>query len=313
MMEKIPVVAVVGPTASGKTALAVEVAKALDGEVVSADSMQIYRRMDIATAKPTVDEMQGVPHYLLDFLDPGESFSVARYCELAKAAIQDIHSRGKLPVIAGGTGLYVDSLLGNTQFTESDPDPALRDAIIKELEEKGIDQMLDHIRTFDPESAERLSIERNPKRIVRCIEVYRTTGIHQTQINIEQQSGGSPYRCVKIGLTARDREFLYDRINRRVDIMLDHGLLEETKAFYQSDVSDTASAAIGYKELLPFLHSEQPLDICVANLKRATRRYAKRQLTWFKRDEEIHWFNIDEKSFDQIKSEALAIIKGSLL
>lgn len=313
MMEKIPVVAVVGPTASGKTALAVEVAKALDGEVVSADSMQIYRRMDIATAKPTVDEMQGVPHYLLDFLDPGESFSVARYCELAKAAIKDIHNRGKLPVIAGGTGLYVDSLLGNTQFTESDPDPALREAIIKELEEKGIDQMLDHIRTFDPESAERLSIERNPKRIVRCIEVYRTTGIPQTQINIEQQSGGSPYRCVKIGLTARDREILYDRINRRVDIMLDHGLLEETKAFYQSDVSDTASAAIGYKELLPFLHSEQPLDICVANLKRATRRYAKRQLTWFKRDEEIHWFNIDEKSFDQIKSEALAIIKGSLL
>ncbi len=313
MMEKIPVVAVVGPTASGKTALAVEVAKALDGEVVSADSMQIYRRMDIATAKPTVDEMQGVPHYLLDFLDPGESFSVARYCELAKAAIKDIHNRGKLPVIAGGTGLYVDSLLGNTQFTESDPDPALREAITKELEEKGIDQMLDHIRTFDPESAERLSIERNPKRIVRCIEVYRTTGIPQTQINIEQQSGGSPYRCVKIGLTARDREILYDRINRRVDIMLDHGLLEETKAFYQSDVSDTASAAIGYKELLPFLHSEQPLDICVANLKRATRRYAKRQLTWFKRDEEIHWFNIDEKSFDQIKSEALAIIKGSLL
>ena len=312
MMEKIPVVAVVGPTASGKTALAVEVAKALSGEVVSADSMQIYRHMDIATAKPTVDEMQGVPHYLLDFLDPGESFSVARYCELAKAAIKDIHDRGKLPVIAGGTGLYVDSLLGDMQFTEVETDPALRLLITSELQAKGIDKMLDHIRTFDPESAERLSIERNPKRIVRCIEVYRSTGMTQTELNKQQQGGKSPYRVVKIGLTARDREYLYDRINRRVDIMLENGLLEEAKAFHQCDVSDTASAAIGYKELAPYIEGELPLDICVANLKRATRRYAKRQMTWFKRDEEIHWFNIDELSFDQIKSEALAIINTAL-
>lgn len=312
MMDKIPVVAVVGPTASGKTALAAELALKLNGEVISADSMQIYRRMDIATAKPEPSETKGVRHHLIDIAEPGESFSVARFCELARDAVEDIRGRGKLPVIAGGTGLYVDSLLNNTQFRETEADPALRAEITAELEEKGVDSMLGLIRSFDPESADRLGVERNPKRIVRCIEVYRSTGIAPTEVNKQQSGVESPYRAVKIGLSAADREYLYERINRRVDIMLDKGLLDEARAFYSGDFGDTASAAIGYKELLPYIRGELPLEICIANLKRATRRYAKRQLTWFGRDKAINWFNIDELSFDDILSRSLDIIKKEL-
>ena len=307
-MDKIPVIAVVGPTASGKTALSVELALQLSGEIISADSMQIYRHMDIATAKPTDAEKKGVPHHLMDFLDPGEDFSVARFCELSKPLIADIRDRGKLPIIAGGTGLYVDSLLGNVDFIETDPDPDLRSALQQELDTKGIDGMLDTIRTFDPASADRLSVGRNPKRILRCIEVYRTTGMTQTQLNLSQTAAPSPYKAIRIGLTAADRDYLYERINRRVDLMLENGLIEEARAFYACDYGTTANAAIGYKELLPYLNGSLPLEECVENLKRATRRYAKRQLTWFRRDPSTHWFEIDRMSFDEILSSALTII-----
>ena len=302
------IVAVIGPTASGKTALSVELAKHFSGEIISADSMQIYKTMDIATAKPTEEEKQGVPHHLMDFLDPCEEFSVARFCELAKTAVTDIGGRGNLPIVTGGTGLYVDALLGNMQFEETEADPVLRTSITADVEEKGVDKTLDYIRTFDPASAERLSVGRNPKRLIRCIEVYLSTGMTQTQLNEKQAGSGSAYQAIKIGLTARDREVLYERINRRVDLMMENGLLEEARRFYQQQSGDTASAAIGYKELLPYLSGELSLDICVANLKRATRRYAKRQMTWFKRDESIRWFNIDELSFDEILSEATDMI-----
>ncbi len=311
-MDKIKVVAVVGPTASGKTALAVAIAKALGGEVISADSMQIYKHMDIATAKPDTAEMDGVRHHLIDFIEPCESFSVARFCELGRAAIDDITKRGKLPVIAGGTGLYIDSLLGNTRFEDSDPDPALRAGIISMIERDGIDAALDCIRGFDPESADRLSLERNPKRIARCIEVYRTTGMTATELNRRQKSEPSPYNAVKIGLKAADRAYLYERIDRRVDIMLERGLVDEARAFFRGDFGDTAAAAIGYKELLPYLKGALPLETCAESLKRATRRYAKRQLTWFGRDKEIHWFDIDELSFDRILSGSLDIIDNSI-
>ena len=311
-MERNPVVAVVGPTASGKTALSVALAKALGGEVISADSMQIYRSMDVATAKPTAEEMQGVTHHLIDFLEPGESFSVARYCELAKAAIADIRGRGRLPILCGGTGLYVDSLLNNMRFEEQEYDPALRAAITAELEQKGIDVMLDELRSFDPESADRLAEGRNPKRIIRCFEVYRSTGMTQTELNSRQLSAESPYRAIRLGLTAADREFLYERINRRVDLMLENGLLDEARAFYRGGYGETAAAAIGYKELLPYLHGEADLESCIESLKRATRRYAKRQLTWFRRDESTRWFEIDNMSFDEIKAEAITYIKKSL-
>ena len=303
------IVAVIGPTASGKTALSVELAKRFSGEIISADSMQIYKTMDIATAKPTEEEKQGIEHHLMDFLDPSEEFSVARFCELAKSEITTIAARDHLPIVTGGTGLYVDALLGDMQFEESEIDPVLRTTITAEVEERGIDKTLDYIRTFDPASAERLSVGRNPKRLIRCIEVYLSTGMTQTQLNEKQRSSGTPYHALKLGLTARDREVLYERINRRVDVMMENGLLEEARQFYHRQSGDTASAAIGYKELLPYLGGELDLDICVANLKRATRRYAKRQMTWFKRDASIRWFNIDELSFDDILSEATAIIK----
>ena len=303
------VVAVIGPTASGKTALAVALAKELGGEIISADSMQIYRKMDIATAKPGEAEKQGIPHHLMDFLDPAESFSVARFCDLAKSAIKDISSRGKLPIIAGGTGLYVDALLGDMQFEEQE---ALRTAIAAELEEKGIDRMLDEIRAFDPDSADRLAPGRNPKRIIRCVEVYRSTGMTQTELNEKQRREVSPYHVVKIGLTAENREFLYSRIDRRVDIMVQNGLIEEARRFYDGAFGETAAAAIGYKELYPYLRGEQDEATCVENLKRSTRRYAKRQLTWFRRDPSVHWYSIDEQSFEEIKSDAVAIIKKEL-
>ena len=303
------VIAVIGPTASGKTALSVEIAKRFGGEIISADSMQIYKYMDIATAKPTEDEKQGIPHHLMDFVEPSESFSVARFCELAAKAINDIADRGMLPVIAGGTGLYVDSLLNGMQFEDQQINQVLRTSLSMELQEKGIDHMLDVIRAFDPESAERLSVERNPKRIIRCIEVYRLTGTTQTELNELQQRYDAPYDALKIGLSALDREYLYDRIDRRVDLMMENGLLEEARRFYDGDFGSTASAAIGYKELLPYLKGEQELEICVGNLKRATRRYAKRQQTWFKRDPAVHWFNIDELSLEDIKSKAEELIR----
>ncbi len=303
------VIAVIGPTASGKTALSVEIAKRFGGEIISADSMQIYKYMDIATAKPTEDEKQGIPHHLMDFVEPSESFSVARFCELAAKAINDIADRGKLPVIAGGTGLYVDSLLNGMQFEDQQINQVLRTSLSMELQEKGIDHMLDVIRAFDPASAERLSVERNPKRIIRCIEVYRLTGTTQTELNELQQRYDAPYDALKIGLSALDREYLYDRIDRRVDLMMENGLLEEARRFYDGDFGSTASAAIGYKELLPYLKGELELEICVGNLKRATRRYAKRQQTWFKRDPAVHWFNIDELSFEDIKSKAEELIR----
>lgn len=303
------IVAVIGPTASGKTALSVELAKRFSGEIISADSMQIYKTMDIATAKPTEDEKQGVPHHLMDFLDSSEEFSVARFCELAKTAITDIAARDRLPIVTGGTGLYVDALLDGMRFEEAQTDPVLRATITAEVEERGVDKTLDYIRTFDPASAERLSIDRNPKRLIRCIEVYLSTGMTQTQLNEKQIGSGPAYHALKLGLTASDREFLYERVNRRVDVMMENGLLEEARRFYQHQSGDTASAAIGYKELLPYLNGELDLDICVANLKRATRRYAKRQMTWFKRDKSIRWFNIDELSFDDILNEAAEMIK----
>lgn len=311
-MTKIPVVAVVGPTASGKTALAVELALRLRGEVISADSMQIYRGMDIATAKPAPDEMRGVTHHLIDCIDPTEDFSVARYCELARPIIADISDRGKLPIIAGGTGLYIDSLLGNVCFAETDADPALRAQLQREMDEKGVDAMLDLLRTFDPASADELASGRNPKRIIRAIEIYRTAGMTRTALNAAQTKSPSPYRAVKIGLRVQDRAFLYDRIDRRVDRMAADGLVEEARRFYDGASGATASAAIGYKELLPYLSGESTLGSCIDSLKRSTRRYAKRQLTWFGRDGEIHWFEIDRMPFDRIADEAEQIIKDHL-
>lgn len=294
--NKIKVISIAGPTASGKTALSVELALRLNGEIVSADSMQIYKNMNIATAKPTETEMQGIPHHLMSFVEPSESYSVARYISDAGDAIADISTRGKLPIIVGGTGLYIDSLLNGISFCEGDTDLELRENLKIKLDDFGVDAMLSELATFDPGSAERLSIERNPKRIIRAMEVYYTTGVTMTEQNIRSKLSESAYDPTKIALAFRDREKLYDRINQRVDIMLEQGLLSETEEYLSANVGNTLKQAIGYKELKPYFDGEKTLDECIDTLKRSTRRYAKRQLTWFMRDKSIKWFYVDDYS-----------------
>lgn len=313
MNNQINVVSVVGPTASGKTGLSVELAKHFQGEIISADSMQIYKGMTIATAKPDEAERQGIPHHLMDFLPADSTYSVAMFVEDAKRCIRDISERGKLPFIVGGTGLYVDSLLNNIQFNDEQRDEALSNQLWEEYEQKGIAPLLQQLREFDPESAERLAPERNSKRVIRAIEFYRTTGITITEQNKQSRLQQSPYHAVKIGLNFTDREKLYDRINRRVDIMLGQGLLEEAKAVLNSPLSFTSVKAIGYKELVPYIRGEAALEDCIEKLKRETRRYAKRQLTWFRRDKDIHWLYADSFcSFEELFNAAVQIINKGL-
>ncbi len=297
----------VGPTASGKTALAVEVCNAVGGEVVSCDSMQIYRGMNIATAKPSPEEMQGIPHHLIDYVDPCENYSVAIYCEDAKKAIKDIHSRGKMPVLCGGTGLYYSSLADNVRFFEEESDLEYRAILFDRAEKEGAQALLDELREIDPGRAEFLHVN-DLNRIVRALEIYHTTGKSITTQNLESKLDPSPYEFRTVCLDAKDRQFLYDRINRRVDIMLQNGLLDEAKAFFENENSSTAVQAIGYKELKPYLDGGASLEECVENLKMQTRRYAKRQLTWFRRDEKIKMINIDEES--DLLSRALDVFQN---
>lgn len=290
-MNRIPVVAVVGPTASGKSDLAVEICRRFDGEAVSADSMQIYKGLDISTAKPTREEKKGIPHHMMDFLDNTESFSVADYQKMAEECIADIHSRGKLPVIVGGTGLYIDTLLNNVRLTEDSFDEALREKLMARVEEEGIESLLKELREIDPEYASKMH-PNNVKRIVRALEVWYSSGVTMTQ-QIENSHAESPYDVFYIGLDAKDREFLYNRINLRVDIMLENGLEAEAREYLAQPDTTTSSQAIGCKELRPYFDGELTLVQATENLKQATRRYAKRQLTWFRRNKEINWLFID--------------------
>lgn len=309
-MSKIKVIVVCGPTASGKTTLAVELAKRLLGEVVCADSMQIYRGMDIATAKPTIDEMQGIPHHIVDFLDPSEPFSVADYVELAHKVISEVSSRGNLPIICGGTGLYIDSLTENIQFQQTVTKTPVRDELKAIAQEKGNAYLLDMLREIDPETAERLH-ENNLARIIRAIEVYKTTGVTMSEQIRESKRLGSPYSVCRICLDYRDRSVLYDRIDRRVDIMLKNGLLKEAKRILADYTLMTSRQAIGYKELAPYFAGELTLEECLDNLKRSTRRYAKRQLTWFRRSPDTNWLYPDELG-DALVDRATEIIEDFL-
>ena len=307
--SKIPLIAIVGPTASGKTSLAVAVCKALGGEAVSCDSMQIYKGMDIATAKPTAEEMQGVPHHLIGFAEPDEVFSVAKYCETAKEKITDINSRGKKAVLVGGTGLYYSSLVDNIEFLPEETDFEYREMLRRRAETEGSQALLDELAQVDPEAASRLH-PNNLGRVIRALEIYHTTGKTITDQNEQSRNADSPFETVAICLDARDRQVLYDRINKRVDIMLETGLVEEAKAFYENPLGRTAKQAIGYKELNPYFAGKKPLDECIENLKMQTRRYAKRQLTWFRRDERMNFIYIDDyASFDDMLKAALDIIE----
>lgn len=310
--NRIPLICIVGPTASGKTSLSVEIAKLFNGEIVSADSMQIYKGMNIATAMPTEDEKQGISHHMMGFVDINEKFSVAQYCELAHDVIKDIYKRGKQPILVGGTGLYVDSLINNITFSDCEGDDDLRISLQKEYEKFGVDYLLDKLVLFDEESARKLSQTRNVKRIIRAIEVYELTGKTISQYNAESKQKKSPYFTAKIGLTATDRQYLYDRINLRVDKMLEAGLLKEAEEIYTKSLSSTACMAIGHKELIPYFEKKDDLENCVEVLKMQTRRYAKRQLTWFKRDDEINWINIDLLNNKELLEESVNVIKKVL-
>lgn len=289
---KIPVIVVVGPTASGKTGLGVEICKHFGGEVVSADSMQVYRGMDIASAMPTRDEMQGIPHHMLGVLSQDERFSVAAYCEAAKECVFDINSRSRLPVVVGGTGLYINSLIDNIEYSQEETDLTLREKLVARLETEGVQALLRELAEVDPETAARLH-ENDSKRIIRALEFYCSSGITLSEQARRSRLHGSPFKPLFIGLNARDRQFLYDRINRRVDIMVENGLIDEARASLENRRA-TSAQAIGHKELAGYLNSEEPLEAALDRLKQQTRRYAKRQLTWFGRDERVNWLYIDE-------------------
>ena len=282
-----PIICIPGPTASGKTALAVELAKELNGEVVSCDSMYVYRRMNIGTAKPTPEEMDGIVHHMIDVAEPDEDFSVSRYCAMAAPIVDDIVARGKTAIITGGTGLYMDSLIRGNDFAPF-PSTGVRERLETETDEIGFDAMIEKLRSIDPEAAERI---KDRKRMIRALEVYYETGETITAHNLRTQAIPPKYSPLWLGLDFADREALYRRIDSRVDIMLQRGLLEEIRTLLSEGVPADATAmqAIGYKEFVSALNGRITVEEAADEVKRASRRYAKRQLTWFRRNKSVRW------------------------
>lgn len=291
--SKIPLIAVVGPTASGKTRLAVGVCERIGGEIVSCDSMQVYKGLDIASAKPSEEERRGIPRHLTDFLEPNENYNVARYCRDAKAAIMDIISRGKRAVLEGGTGLYYSSLTENIEFPSEKTDFKYRETLKERAEKEGAGVLMEELKRVDPESAKKLAVN-DAVRIIRALEIYRSGGRTKTELDALSKRNPSPFDVSAICLDARDRRVLYDRIDRRVDAMLQAGLLREAEAFFNLPGSAPARRAIGCKEFYPYFRGESGLTECAENLKKQTRRYAKRQLTWFRRDPRMNFLYIDD-------------------
>ena len=304
------IICVVGPTASGKTALAVELARSFNGEVISCDSMQIYRRMDIGTAKPTTEEMQGIPHHMIDICEPDEPFSVSRYCEMATPILEDILARGKTAVIAGGTGLYVDSLIRGNDFAPF-PSTGCRERLEERAKTEGIEALMAELRAVDPESLERS--QNNPRRIIRALEVWQETGETLTAHNLRTQAIPDRYHPLWIGLDYVNRQDLYDRIDLRVELMVRDGLLEEIRQILGSGIPETATAmqAIGYKEFVDAMAGRSTVGDAIAQVQQSSRRYAKRQLTWFKRNRNIHWLLREpDMSADEIFSRARQLVQN---
>lgn len=312
-MSLIPLVVVVGPTASGKTRLAIDIALKYDGEVVSADSMQIYKGMNIGTAKPREDEKRGVAHHMMDFVDADTDYSVAQYVKDAHAVILDIYSRGRLPVVAGGTGLYIDSLINNIEFAEIPRDNKLRNDLKLLAEEKGGVELLDILRRFDPETAAELH-PNNIGRIIRAIEVYRTSGVTMTEMRKKSRQTAKIYNPCMIGLNFENRGELYQKINARVDAMMEMGLVSEVKDLLKKGVKMNATAmqAIGYKEIAEAIETGSDIGEAVEKIKLRTRRYAKRQLTWFRRNGDIKWIDASLPN-EKIFQTALEIIDKSAI
>ena len=312
-MNKVIVIA--GPTATGKTALSVALSKELGGEVVSADSVQIYKGLNIGSAKPTKEEMQGVPHHMMDILEPDDSFSVANFCARAKEVISEIQSRGKVPVVTGGTGLYISSLVDNVSFIQEETDKSVREKLTQELETFGKEAMHERLTEIDPEAAARLH-PADEKRVIRALEVYEETGKTITQHNLETKAVPPRYRPVWIGLDYQDRAALYRRIDLRVENMLSAGLLDEIRALLALGVSPktTAMQAIGYKEFFGYLSGACSLDEAAALCKQRSRNYAKRQLTWFRRNPDVHWLRMTgTEDFSEVLSAARQNIPFSAL
>ncbi len=300
-MDKTRIVAIVGPTASGKTALSIELAKQNNGEIVSADSMQIYKGMDIGTAKPTIEERQGIVHHMMDVVDLSEEFSVARFCEMAHAVIADIKGRGKLPILVGGTGLYVDSLLNDLTFTASEGSPELREKLHQLAKEEGNDAVYKILQEMDKEAATRLH-PNNLRRVIRAIELMKTTGISIIEHEKISKKSDSRYDALIFGMML-EREELYNRINLRVDRMLEMGLMQEVEELKaQLKESKTSVQGLGYKELIWSLDGKITTDEAVEILKRDTRRYAKRQMTWFRRNPNIFWLDATKPVEDLIQT-----------
>ena len=304
-----PIICIAGPTASGKTALAVALARELDGEVVSCDSMQVYKRMDIGTAKPSREEMQGIPHHMIDVAEPDEDFSVSRYCAMAAPIVDDIVARGKTAIIAGGTGLYMDSLIRGNDFAPF-PSTGVREKLEAEADEVGLPAMLTRLREIDPDTADRVF---DRKRILRALEVYLETGETITEHNRKTRLIPPKYTPLWLGLDFADRGELYRRIDKRVDIMLEMGLMEEIRSLLDSGIPEkcTAMQAIGYKEFVNALEGREPLSQAAEEVKKASRHYAKRQLTWFRRNPAVRWLVRSGDDGREILASARQIIRDS--
>lgn len=308
-LSKPRVVAVGGPTASGKTALSVALARAFDGEIINADSMQIYKNLDVGTAKPSEEERQGIPHYLLDFLSPETPYSVADFTAAADPLIRDITARGRLPLVVGGTGLYITSLLSGMAFAPEKTDPAIRARLQARADTEGGAALYAELQRVDPDYAVQVHPNNLP-RVIRALELFEATGRRMSDQRREARPAEAPYHALCLCLTCRDRAVLYSRIDRRVDEMVENGVLDEARQVYDHrDAYRTAAQAIGYKEFFPYFEGTANLTECTERLKQATRNYAKRQLTWFRRQNDAVWLYLDE---EDVTEHACTLVRAFL-
>ena len=299
-MDKPKVIVICGPTASGKTALSIELAKKINGEIISSDSMQIYKAMDIGTAKPSKEEMQDIPHHLLDFVEPNQRYSVAEFKKDAEKAIEEILAKGKTPIVVGGTGLYVDSLIYGIEYQDIELDEKYRQELENRVEKEGLAKLYEEAKQIDPQAIEKIS-SNDKKRILRILEIYKSTGKTKTQQEIESRKNGVKYDY-KVFAINWERELLYERINKRVDIMIKQGLIQEVEQLLQKyDEFPTAMQGLGYKEVVEYLQGKTTYEEMIEKIKMETRRYAKRQMTWFKKNKQTIW--IGHKDLQRIMEE----------
>lgn len=307
---KKPLIVLTGPTAVGKTSLSISLAKAVNGEIISADSMQVYKGMDIGSAKIRKEEMQGVTHYLVDILEPEEEFHIVKFQELAKAAMEEIYAKGKIPILVGGTGFYIQAVTRDIDFTQAEQETSYREELEQFAKEKGAEYLHEKLREVDSKSAENIHAN-NVKRVIRALEFYHQNGTPISEHNEEQKQQTSPYNLAYFVLTA-PREILYERIDRRVDQMMEEGLLEEVKSLRERGCHRgmVSMQGLGYKEILAYLEGEYPLEEAVRILKRDTRHFAKRQLTWFRREQDVIW--VDKEQFHWNEAEILEYMMSVL-